>query len=87
MDDLFEAFRFCITDNGCKGCPREETCKIRVDYVPVSKVLALDVLNRLKEQEAMNVDTFMQWCVDSHIMGNATVRGIEYWVGKFKEGR
>ena len=41
----------------------------------------------LKEQEAMNVDTFMQWCINSHIMGDATVRGIKYWVGKFKEGR
>lgn len=40
-----------------------------------------------KEQEVMNVDTFMQWCIDSHIIGDATVRGIKYWVGKFKEGR
>lgn len=46
-----------------------------------------DAMNLLKEQEAMNVDTFMQWCIDSHIMGDATVRGIKYWVGKFKEGR
>lgn len=41
----------------------------------------------LKEQEAMNVDSFVQWCIDSHIMGDATVRGIKYWVGRFKEGR
>ena len=41
----------------------------------------------MKEHEAINVDTFMQWCIDSHIMGDATVRGIKYWVGKFKEGR
>jgi len=39
----------------------------------------------LKEQEAMNVDAFVQWCIDSHIMGDATVRGIKYWVEKYKE--
>lgn len=39
----------------------------------------------LKEQEAMNVDAFVQWCIDSHIMGDATVSGIKYWVGKYKE--
>ena len=39
----------------------------------------------MKEQKEMNVDTFVQWCVDSHIMGDATVRGIKYWVGKYKE--
>lgn len=39
----------------------------------------------LKEQEAMNVDAFVQWCIDNHIMGDATVRGIKYWVGKYKE--
>lgn len=39
----------------------------------------------LKEPEAMNVDAFVQWCIDSHIMGDATVRGIKYWVGKYKE--
>ncbi len=45
------------------------------------------VLALLQEREAMNVDTFMQWCIESHIMGDATVRGIKYWVEKFKEGR
>ena len=46
-----------------------------------------DALAMLKEQEAMNVDAFVQWCLDSHIMGDATVRGIKYWVEKFKERR
>lgn len=40
-----------------------------------------------KEQEAMDVDSFMQWCIDSQIVGVATIRGIKYWVEKFKEGR
>ena len=39
----------------------------------------------LKEQEAMNVDAFVQWCIDSHIMGDATVGGIKHWVEKYKE--
>ena len=47
--------------------------------------LAKDALELLKEQEAMNVDAFVQWCNDSHIMGDATVIGIKYWVGKYKE--
>ena len=47
--------------------------------------LHIDALELLKEQEAMNIDVFVQWCIDSHIMGDATVRGIKYWVGKYKE--
>ncbi len=46
---------------------------------------AHDALVLLKEQEEMNVDEFVQWCIDSHIMGDATVRGIKYWVGKYKD--
>ena len=45
----------------------------------------VELLAVLKEYEAMNVDTFVQWCIDSHIMGDATVRGIKYWVEKYKE--
>lgn len=42
---------------------------------------------RAGEQEAKNVDAFVQWCIDNHIMGDATIRGIKYWAGKFKEER
>jgi len=49
------------------------------------RAVAKAALDLLKEQEAMNVDVFVQWCIDSHIMGDATVRGIKYWVGKYKE--
>ena len=45
----------------------------------------VELLDVLKEQEAMSIDAFVQWCIDSHIMGDATVRGIKYWVGKYKE--
>ena len=44
-----------------------------------------EALELLKEQEAMNVDSFAQWCIDSHIMGDATVMVIKYWVEKYKE--
>ena len=44
-----------------------------------------DAIALLKEQEAINIDAFVQWCINSHIMGDATVRGIKYWVGKYKE--
>lgn len=46
-----------------------------------------DALELLKEQEEMNIDAFMQWCTDSHIVGFATVSEIKYWVRKYKEGR
>ena len=55
-------------------------------HLEAAKVVS-DAIGLLKEQKAMNVDAFVQWCIDSHIMGNASVRGIEYWVGKFKKGR
>ena len=45
----------------------------------------VELLAVLKEQEAMGIDAFVKWCIDSHIMGDATVRGIKYWVGKYKE--
>lgn len=46
-----------------------------------------DALELLKEQETMSVDAFVQWCADSHIMGDASVKGIKYWAEKFKEVR
>lgn len=49
-------------------------------YSSVVELLAL-----LKEQEAMNIDAFVQWCIDSHIMGDATVRGIKHWVETYKK--
>ena len=54
-------------------------------HYKVELSLATKILALLKEQDAMNVDAFVQWCIDSHIMGDATVRGIKYWVGKYKE--
>lgn len=67
-----------------KGCENwvnnHEGENFLLTYSSVVELLAL-----LKEQEAMNIDAFVQWCIDSHIMGDATVRGIKYWVGKYKE--
>ena len=51
-----------------------------------NRLMACDTIELLKKQEEMNVDAFVQWCTDSHIMGDATVRGIKYWVVKYKEG-
>ena len=46
-------------------------------------------LETLKEEKQRlehetSVDSFEKWCVESHIMGAATSRGIIYWVDKFK---
>ena len=45
----------------------------------------VDALELLKEQHSISVDMFIQWCVDSQIMGEATRNGLKYWVDKFKE--
>ena len=52
-DDVFEAFRCCITERKCqnKDCPYESRCKIANggsnQYIQIPKHLALDVLNEL----------------------------------------
>lgn len=33
----------------------------------------------------ISVDAFIKWCSESHMMGNATLKGIKYWVEKYKE--
>lgn len=54
MDDVFEAFRNCISDGKCTNmdCPYESKCRIangKDQYLQIPKHLALDVLNELKE--------------------------------------
>ena len=46
------------------------------------QVLKRDALELLKEQQ---VDAFVQWCAESNIMGDATLKAIKYWVQKYKE--
>ena len=33
----------------------------------------------------ISVDAFIKWCSESHMMGDATLKGIKYWVEKYKE--
>lgn len=52
-DDIFEAFRCCITDQKCnnKDCPYEGKCGIANgsgQYIQIPKHLALDVVNLIK---------------------------------------
>ena len=54
MSDLFEAFRCCVTDQKCDGCPRNGKCPGWSLYrrsVQIPKALALDVIEALKEME------------------------------------
>lgn len=44
-----------------------------------------DALVLVEEQQAESVDAFIQWCADSHMIGDATLNGIKYWVEKYKE--
>lgn len=49
-EQIFEALRFCITEPGCGGCPREPECRTTGwDEVGIPKVLALDVLNAMRD--------------------------------------
>lgn len=57
--NVFDAFRICITEGKCTNtdCPYEYQCELirngQSKFIQIPKVLALDVLNRLKEQEAV----------------------------------
>lgn len=43
-----------------------------------------DALELLKEKQGISVDAFLQWCVESHRMGDASRKCIEYWINEFK---
>ena len=77
----------CLTGEEiyCETCPYSDEYGFGSGNGKCKKECASDAVALLKEQEAMNVDAFVQWCIDSHIMGDATVSGIKYWVGKYKE--
>ena len=83
--EMTETDKLLIRIGTARDAISRKTEQTSLDYMIDGVLMNCSVL--LKEQETMNVDTFMQWCIDSHIMGDATVRGIKYWVEKFKEGR
>lgn len=84
IEKVVKGLKYCIADEYCDDCPYTDDC-FELDDKPYGEKLMSDALELLKEQDAMNVDAFVQWCIDSHIMGDATVRGIKYWIGKYKE--
>ena len=51
----FDKFRNCITEPRCRDCEGiPGVCEEEHQSVSIPKALALDVLNELKEQEALN---------------------------------
>jgi len=52
-EKVFDAFRNCITEPKCKDCPWEQCEQFNQKKVSIPTTLALDVLNLLKEQEAV----------------------------------
>ena len=50
---VFDAFRNCITEPKCKDCPWEQCEQFNQKKVEIPFTLALDVLNLLKEQGAV----------------------------------
>jgi len=53
FDKVFDAFRICITEPKCKDCPWEQCKQFNQKKVEIPVTLALDVINLLKEQEAV----------------------------------
>lgn len=52
-DKVFDAFRNCITEPKCKDCPWEQCEQFNQKKVDIPVTLALDVIELLKEQEAI----------------------------------
>ena len=52
-DNTLDSFRYCITDQKCKGCPRADVCFRTPDQMlSIPKLLALDVVNMLVEKDS-----------------------------------
>ena len=52
-EKVFEAFRNCITEPKCRDCPWEQCEQFNQKKVEIPVTLALDVINLLKEKEAV----------------------------------
>ena len=74
----------CAIGAECDHCPYAQMNEDKHDFTGCHQ-LHWDALELLKEQHSISVDMFIQWCVDSQIMGEATRNGLKYWVDKFKE--
>lgn len=61
--------------------------ELYADYVfDALELLQAQKWTSVKERYPDNsVDAFIKWCSESHMMGDATLEGIKYWVGKYKE--
>ena len=54
----------------------------RPEWCPLKEQKWTSVKERYPDN---SVDAFIKWCSESHMMGNATLKGIKYWVEKYKE--
>ena len=82
LDKVIKGIDMCLSEKSCNSmeCPyKQEGFEKCIDS------LKTDAIELLKEQQSISVDMFIQWCVDSQIMGEATRNGLKYWVDKFKE--
>ena len=64
----------------CRGFRPRVSCPYNDDEWDIMR----DALELLKEQQGISIDEFLKWCIESHMMGDATRKGIEYWVNEFK---
>ena len=82
LEKVIKAWECCNPFNRrCFECPYDADCF----HDSFDRVAIADMVKLLKEQHSISVDMFIQWCVDSQIMGEATRNCLKYWVDKFKE--
>ena len=82
LEKVIKALECCLVPGvrKCKECPYEKACY----HDSLCDITMHNALELLKEQQGISVDSFLKWCIESHIMGDATRNGIEYWVNEFK---
>ena len=82
FEKAIKAWECCHPFNRqCNKCPYDTECY----HDEFCRDAISDMVILLKELHSISVDMFIQWCVDSQIMGEATRNGLKYWVDKFKE--
>ena len=73
----------CAIGAECDHCPYSQMNDGNGDFTGCHQ-LHWDALELLKEKQGISVDAFLQWCIESHRMGDALRKGIEYWINEFK---
>ena len=81
LEKVIKAWECCNPFNRrCFECPYDADCF----HDSFDRVAIADMVKLLKEKQVISVDAFLQWCIESHRIGDASRKGIEYWINEFK---